>query len=248
MSNLIPVKRVDKNGRLVTKHVKPQGTAPSAPPKIPMPFMNGITIPSGNSGIKGIWDSNMIARTKYTVADFDQGAIAEVERLLDQSNELGRTVGMALSVGEALDLMAEHGINKGFHNLAVFGKHVLPHTNLNVTPYVTALHELFAPREIDFLLEATPEERRSAEALVEFTVRAEDALGKKVISYSNDDPEEIMEFTSLRDPLLTQFILDSPDSIDGVLDILIAEDGPVPVDVIRERLAHSEKALSQGIL
>ena len=117
-----------------------------------------------------------------------------------------------------------------------------------MTPFIVALQEMTAPRDIDYLLDATDEERTQARALVEFTVRAEDSLGKPVVYYSDEDPEEIMEYTQLRDPELTRFIMEHPEASDDVLSVLIAEGGPVPVEIIQERLNHSEKALREGVL
>jgi hypothetical protein len=36
--------------------------------------------------------------------------------------------------------------------------------------------------------------------------------------------------------------------MDEVLELLKVEGGAIPVDIIRERLAHSEKALRGGVL
>lgn len=253
MSNLIPQKRADKNGRMVTRHVKPL-TTPSSPPSIPAPTNDsvwaggGITIPSGVSSVQDIWNKNRISRTQYTLADFDPDAVKEINRLIEESKKLDRSFGLNLAIGQALDLMATDGIKSGLHNVAVFGPCVIRHANNDVTPFITALHELYAPREIDFYLEATDKERLSATALVEFTVRAEMELGESVVKYSSEDDEEILEYTELRDPKLTTFILENPEKADDVFDILLQDKGAVPVDVIQERLQHTEKTLRNGVL
>jgi hypothetical protein len=248
MSNLKPEKRLDKNGRLVTKHVKVQTAQPAAP-MMPPPFAGfGTTLSSEFNDLNDIWATNRISKTKYTVEDFSPEAVSEINDLISESRKRGNTVGVQIAIGEALDLMATDGIKTGLHNVAVFGKIVLRHSNTDVTPFITALHEITAPREIDYLLDATPEERQWAETLVEFTVRAEEEIGDSVVRYSSEDPEEILTFTDLRDPQLGYFITEHPETMDEVLELLKVEGGAIPVDIIRERLAHSEKALRGGVL
>lgn len=250
-SNLIPTPRVNKNGVVVTKHMKPQA-APSPMGNIPPPEIllspDMITLPSNVQGVEDLWKTHRISRSTFTLDDFDPRAVAAVNDLIQQSRDLGRTIGLNHAIGQSFDLMMSDEIPTGFNNVAFFGGCVLKHVNSDVTPFIVALHEMNAPREVDYLLDATDEERFKAQALIEFTVRAEDAIGKPVIYYSDEDPEEILEFTHLRDQELTWFIMENPEASDDVLDILIAEGGPVPVDVIKERLQHSEKTLREGVL
>lgn len=256
MSNghLIPTPRVNKNGVVVTKHVKPQpvssvsGTIPApASPVLPLsPDM--VTLPPNVKGLADLWNSHRISHSKITLDDFDPRAVEMINGLIQEADALGRKIGLNHAIAQSFDLMRDHEVTNGFHNVAVFGGCVLKHVNTDVTPFIVGLQELTAPRDIDYLLEATDEERLKALALVEFTARAEDSLGKPVIYYSDEDPEEIMEYTHLRDPELTKFIMDHPESSDDVFEILRAEGGPLPVDVILERLKHTEKALREGVL
>jgi hypothetical protein len=252
-SNLIPTPRVDKNGRLVTKHMKPQA-APAATGTIPAPALdlalapNTVTIPSNVQGLDDLWNAHRIYHTRHTLDSFDPRAVETVNDLIRQGDDLDRTFGLKIAITEGLTLMSEYGLPIGLHNVAVFGGCAMKHANTDVTAFICALQERNAPKEIDYLLDATEEERLSAQALIEFTVRADEALGQPVIYYSSEDKEEVMEFTQLRDPDLTNFILANPDSADDVFDILVAEGGPVPVDVIQERLQHSEKSLRGGVL
>lgn len=252
-SNLIPTPRVDKNGRLVTKHMKPQ-SAPAATGAIPAPALdltlapNMVTIPSNVQGLDDLWKTHRIANTRHTQESFDPRAVEAVNDLIRQGSELDRTFGLKIAITEALTLMSDYGLPTGLHNVAVFGGCAMKHANTDVTAFICALQEMNAPKEIDYLLDATDEERISAQALIEFTVRADEALGQPVVYYSSEDKEEVMEFTHLRDPDLTNFILANPASADDVFELLVAEGGPVPVDVIKERLTHSEKALRGGVL
>jgi hypothetical protein len=252
-SNLIPTPRVDKNGRLVTKHMKPQAT-PVAAAAIPAPALdlamapNMVTIPSNVQGLDDLWKAHRISKTPHTLDSFDPRAVEAVNDLIRQGDKLDRKFGLNIAITEAFTLMSEYGMPLGMHNLAVFGGCAMRHANTDVTAYICALHEMNAPKEIDYLLDATDEERHKAQTLIEFTIRAEEALGQSVIYYSSEDRDEVMEFTHLRDPELTNFILANPESADDVFDVLVAEGGPVPVDVIQERLQHSEKSLRGGVL
>lgn len=252
-SNLIPTPRIDKNGRLVTKHMKPQA-APADTGTIPAPALNlamssgMVTLPPNVQGINDVWKTHRISKTWHTLDHFDPRAVEAVNDLISQGDELGRSVGLNFAIAESLNMMSDYGMPLGLHNLAVFGGCALRHANTDVTAYICALQEMNAPKEVDYLLDATDEERSKAQALIEFTVRVDETLGQPAIYYSSEDPEEIMEFTQLRDNDLTNFILANPDSADDVFDILVAEGGPVPVDVIQERLQHSEKSLRGGVL
>lgn len=254
MSNLIPTPRTDKNGRTVVRHMKPQGIPSQNVPPMPVPTLdifsalNMTTIPAEATSLDDVWKTHRISKSRHTQDSFDPRAVQEVDKLLVQGVELERAFGVKLAVASALTLMSEYGLPVGFHNLAVFGECALRHSNADVTDYIAALHEMNAPREIDYLLDVDDDERNKAKTLVEFTVRLNEALGAPIIYYSSEDPEEVVEFTQLRDPELTNFILANPDSADDVFEVLVAEGGPVPVEVIKERLVHPEKALSRGVL
>lgn len=252
-SNLIPTPRVDKNGRLVTKHMKPQAS-PAATGVIPAPALDlamspgMVTLPPNVQSLDDVWKNHRISKTWHKLEHFDPRAVEAVNDLIRQGDELDRTVGLNFAIAESLTMMSEYGLPLGLHNLAVFGGCAMRHANTDVTAYICALQEMNAPKEVDYLLDVTDEERSKAQALIEFTVRVDETLGQPVIYYSSEDPEEVMEYTHLRDNDLTNFILANPESADDVFDILVAEGGPVPVDVIQERLNHSEKSLRGGVL
>lgn len=240
---------MDKNGRLVTRHVKAIAAQPPSPGTF-IPPVGSITLHSNVDGLPSIWNSHRISRSGIKLEDLDQDAVAEIERLMETYKGAGSApkMGLQISVTSALSLIESEGIHNELHNLAVFGKHIFPYCNVESEQYVRALHEMTAPEEIDYLNGATDEQRASAEALISFTVRAEAALGEKVIRYSTEDPEEDFEYTELRDPELTRFIMDNPDKAEDVLDILTQEKDSIPVDVIKMRLLHDEKALNGGVL
>ena len=248
MSHLIPQQRMDKNGHLVVRHVKP-GLPSPAPSAIPSPMLGGITLSSDASNVMEIWNNSRIASTHHTLDDFNPEAVAEVDRLIAESRRLGRTMGLQASIVQAFGLMADEGIATDFHNIAVFGGHILAEANIDVGTYVIALQEMNAPDHVDYLLDATPEQRYSAEALVRFTAKAEHLeLAEELLWYSSEDEEEILEYTRVRDPELTAFILDNPDSVDDLLDLLKVSPKALPVELIREQLSHGEKALRVGVL
>lgn len=203
-----------------------------------------ITLPSKVGALADLWDRSPIACTNYKVEDFDRRAVAEVERLLARRPESGANkppMGVQIAVGSALKAMADHGTPSALHNLAEFGDVLYPFDRGELEQYLGFLAE-YSGRDLDYLVEATDEQRTRAKAFVKFISDAE----RRVPGVIEFDDE--LDYYAPEDPKLTALIWTRPDRAVDVLEILVQQGGPLPVEVIEARLDHGTRALREGVL
>lgn len=243
--NKIAEKRADKTGKIVTRHVN------AAPPQKPVKAMPAptlalslstaqTTIPHDVGGLQDLWDSNAIRKSTYVQDDFAPDAVAEVDRLLQTSS---RKFALSESVQSALNHMVETGSKTDFHNIAIFGKHIVPHAHGDVQSYVAGLYEMGMP-DHDYLMLSDHQERAVATTLVEFVARAEALpFSDQIIKYGQSH-----DATYLADSELAGLIMDHPESADEVFDIISRSKQAMAVDLIKECLEHEQKAFRDGVL
>lgn len=247
--NKIAVKRPDKNGKIVTRHMLAQ-PVPASIKSMPEPVLSAprfsttqTTIPEHVGCLQDLWDHNAISYTDHQPEDLDPRTLQEIERLLATTK-----VKFAFCDGiqSELNIMAECGSMTGINNIAVFGQHVLPYQSYNtVQSYVDGLGEAGLPH-IDYLTEATDEQRRTAEALVRFTAQVETLpFGDQLVRYRYG---ESYDATYLADQELSEYLQGHPEDADDIFGMLANEGCAISVGLIQARLVHEVQSLRDGVL
>lgn len=250
MSSLIPERRMNKNGVMTTKWVRPVSSG-SVPAPIPAPVVGsagtGQDFNVSRTEVAMLFSRSRLASRKFSIHDFTPGSVQAVEWMIQAADADGFkwrannvVSGVFEDVRENLSapaFMDETGTLAPFNNLAVFGEAVIQPDgkNFDVTALVLGLRWFDGVK--DYLLDASDEQRSQATALLIVASRIEppfiEATAKMDISLRSDE--------------LAAFIMERPDEAADIAYV-INERGTDDVAVIREMLDHGQQSLRDGLL
>jgi len=248
-NGLVPEYRTDRNGRKVLRYVRNAQDAPentslvSAPPSIAA----NAPYETFSDDFRGFWDSQDISETGYSDQDFDQRAVASLNRIFSPDSELRPFPLMrALTIGfnEMMGAGEEESGRMSIHNIAVFADdiHYLSDTRM----YIDGLHQTVGIQK-DYLLDADDDERTIAVAIM----RAADVISERTNNWQKVmtlRPGKYVHSVAITDKQLLDLIVEFAPRIDDLLE-LIEDDSDMPhVDAIRAMLAHEQKSLAKGVL
>lgn len=243
MSRLIPERRLNKHGVLVTRWVASPSENP-AEPRIPAPTAPVFNV--ARSKVASLFKLSRLASMGFDIQGFDPGAVQAVEWVLQKAGEDGTLWQAQRIVIKAFDdvrdnlaapaFMDDAGPLATFNNLAVFAGAVMHRDaqRFDVRELAGGL-DMF-PGVSDFLFDATEEQRVQAVALV--TVAA--FFEQPVVVWQSGA-------VSLRSEPLRALIMEHPDDAERIARV-IRDRNTDDTGAIREVLWHEQQALSGGVL
>lgn len=246
---LIPEYRTDRNGRNVLRHVRSakasadKAVLTSASPSVAAQ----VPYEEFSSSFRSFWDRQDISDAGYSDQDFDQRAVASLNKMFSPESELQPFALMtALTSGfnEMLGYEEEEDGRGSIHNIAVFADdiHELP----TIRMYIEGLHRTLGYRK-DYLLEADDEERAVAVAIMKATsvISERDTEWEETLMM---DREKYGVCLSIKDDGILDLVIEYAPRIDDLLALI--EDGSplLPAETLRGMLAHEQKALAKGVL
>jgi hypothetical protein len=250
MNNLVPEKRLDKNGVLTTKHVRAVLTATSSRTAIPAPTASAK--PTITKARRPIYSDIMTATGVFKMTNKDWDVVRE--GLLPLSDEeLSEVHGIVARFADEYP-----SVNWNFMKLAIRnGKTLaaarsaeyicgeahmkgLPDTNKTLGEILTGLVE----REQlvkDFSL---PEDRAES---IKATALVTQAILEYADNYNAAIQRTVVNTYHLKDHELAGFIRENADRSDDIVNAIRAR-GTVDVGMLRELLDHDVKSLTSGVL
>lgn len=262
MSNLIPEKRVNKNGVAVTKHVRPDLKSGS-PVKLPAPPAGPSTpraaTPSLDTTLKVTREYHKNSghtAIPFTLDDLDPSVVQELETLLQNDDAMKpRSYVISSGITSALSQDTVEKCVTYMHNIAVFGPLLAGPENNSISGYISGLNhysEAVLPPNQDYLIDATYEQREKALELVYFTLRANRLEDESPLVYDSfmdslgsDDGMEV--YFKLKDDELAAYIMEHPEHGDAIIEMMNKE-GALPVQLMVDRLNHEVSSLRDGVL
>lgn len=261
MSNLIPEKRVNKNGVAVTKHVRTnQSSAASASFPSPSPGAN-----TARPATPLIDEAIVLFRNRpvrgFTLDDVAPEALEKLEALLKEESEMKPSSSSVCNgIGTALGQITLEECVEYMHNIAVFAPIItgLKDNTVSVSTYVTGLKQY--PEEVlwpnmDYLKDAPESSIERAKSLVDFTLKASrrtvvsDAIVYDSFMELWDSEGGVTDvYIKLNDDELATYIMDHPEHGDAILDMVEREGGTLPVKLMADRLNHEVSSLRDGVL
>lgn len=261
MSNLIPEKRVNKNGVVVTKHVRASQPAPVT-----------ASFPSPNPGAgkprpaTPLFEESLALFQKedtsgFSIDDLAPEALEKIEALLLADAQMKPTsYSVSNGIGTALLQSSLEERTRYFHNIAVFGPIVMARkdNNLSVSSFVTGLgqysDDVLWPK-VDYLIDAPEDLTQKAKNLLEFTIKAN---GREVVSdalvydsfmdkwESGNEIDDV--FMKIKEKEVALYVMDHPEHGDALLDMIEEAGGILPMELIKGRLNHDVQSLREGFL
>jgi hypothetical protein len=261
MSNLIPEKRVNKNGVVVTKHVRANQT-PAVSTSFPSPSPGINTARPATPILEAalpLFQRGAIG--EFTLDDVAPEALEKIEALLKADSEMkpaSYSVGNSISTAlgqDSLEKCVEY-----LHNVAVFAPLVtaLRDNSLSVSAFVTGLK--YYPNDVlwgnmDYLKEAPDSLTEKAKSLMEFTLKANkrdvvsDALIYDAFMEQWDSENGVSDvYIKLRHDDLAAYIMEHPEHGDAILDMVEEAGEMLPLELLKGRLNHDVQPLREGFL
>lgn len=263
MSNLIPEKRINKNGVAVTKHVRADTSARTSaaiPSPASVPGMRRASTPLLDANLGLAHDSRKTQGKEplaFTLDDLDPEAVEQIERLLQADyNMRPRSYVIHSGVNAAVSMDTLEQCVARMHNVAIFGEITAGPDDNSITGYLSGLEhygEAVLQQGQDYVLDVPQEQVEKVANLIDFTIKANKKLGETIVYDSfmdtfNDESGVTDFFIKLRDDELAAYILEYPEHSDGILDMLEKEEELLPVQLMHDRLTHDVQAIRDGVL
>lgn len=260
--NLRPEKRMDKNGRLVTKHVRagdiskevslPSVKQPSVSRHLQAPLLIE-QIALGKSAREKLG----VGIIDFTLDDLDPEAVESLEELLRADEEMRPTSYVTQSaISNAMGSDTLEQCVTTMHNITVFGEVFAVPDNPGMVSYVKGIGQYstdVANLEVDYLLDAEPEEAASIAALLKFTMEAHQSLDEVAVYDSFfdtfDSSSGVTEsYVKLKDDDLAAYIVEHPDRADEILGMIKDAGHLLPVELVDARFNHEVQSIRDGVL
>lgn len=259
MSNLIPEKRFDKNGRLVTKHVRASLPSESSSP-IPSPKpVSGAVRPDSPLLHANLDTFQKEVTDRFTTDDLAPEAVEMLEKLLlSDFEKSSKSYSVSNSIGTALLQGPREKCVNYFHRVAVFASVITSRKDgASVSPLITGLSkysESVLWPDVDYLTEASDEMTERVKNLIGFTLRARDrdAVADILVydsfldQWGDGDVRDV--YVKVKDDDLALYIMDHPEHGDAIIDLIEREGRALPAELIAERLHHEVQPLREGVL
>lgn len=262
MSNLIPVRRMDKNGVMSTKWVSASPEAPSGRGSIPAPSLPasrhsakvyspkyGCEIEVEGSEVGVLYNRSMIRhQITHRITDIDPQVLQAVEYLIQDAGDRGLANQVEAEVKTAFNIVGSYlqrdsrNPYVALNNLAVFGGAVVQPgcKHDDITALVAGLEPYFKAR--DFLRDVSDEDREKAVLLVTAASRIAAPMVTARGTYYEDD-----RAISIGSREMNEFILSRPDDLERIVQA-VNERESLDVDLIRDILDHGQQSLRSGLL
>jgi hypothetical protein len=256
MNNLIPERRMNKNGVMTTKWVLPPSEgagnrvsfpSPVAPPKSSKIYSPkyGAEVDVADTDFARAFGQSMMKHSNL-LGEIDPHVVQTLEYMIQESEDndcaslADSATRMALNIvsssitrGESVDFAA-------LNNLAVFGGAVMQSDSRSYE--VQSLVMGLGQGNRDFLLDATEDEREAAITLVTAASRLKPPFVKIEGDYYSDD-----RTVQIASGELADFFLSRPDDVERITRV-VNDRGTDDVDAVREVLDHDQQALREGVL
>lgn len=253
MSKLVPERRPDKNGRMVTRHVLPVTKEYKSVSRIPAP----VAKKQDRNSI--IFSLTRSISEQMGFALHDQNEWYEIETSLDEySDKMLERLSAAwqprTQIATAIAKMVYHGESEDFiREFATFGGVISDETTgmEMAMSFVRSLHHYKQLPQVDDYSTANKKTKEACRALMVLAERLRDERKQ----FSSDSPPVIgvpHDYDSYNTPVvqgdsLIQLVVDRPDDVQRIGDIVIARrttDAQTIVDV----MDYDIKSLSNGVL
>jgi hypothetical protein len=257
MNNLIPERRMNKNGIMTTKWVLPPSDGGTGRGSIPSPVVlpkspkvyspkYGVEVDVADTDFARAFGQSMMKHSNL-LGEIDPHVVQTLEYMIQESEDndcaslADSATRMALNIvsssitrGESVDFTA-------LNNLAVFGGAVMQRESRSYE--VQSLVMGLGQGDRDFLLDATEEEREVAITLVTAASR----LKPPFVKIEGDGYYSDNRTVQIASGELADFFLSRPDDVDRIAQVVNERDTD-NVDVIRDILDHEQQSLREGVL
>lgn len=256
MRNLIPERRLNKNGIMTTKWVLPPSDGSAGRGRFPSPGTTlkspkiyspkyGVEVDVADTDFARSFGQSMMKHSNL-LGEIDPHVVQTLEYMIQEAEDndcvslADSATRMALNIvsssitrGESVDFTA-------LNNLAVFGGAVMQRESRSYE--VQSLVMGLGQGNRDFLLDATEEERETAITLVTAASRIKSPFVAIEGDYYSDD-----RTVKIASAALADFFLSRPDDVERIAQV-VNERSTDDADVIREVLDHPQQALRDGAL
>lgn len=250
MSNLVPEKRMDRNGKLVTKHVRNGGPAPAARSAIPAPSV--FSRPVITKERRPVYTAIMKASGKFKMSTSDWDSVRK--NLLPLSDE------ELAEVSRTMDKFSSRltSVNHSFMSVAIRNGYALEAARTAElicggaeTAGMTDPHRMFGDTLLGAMHLRMVDETFSIPEGQESKVRANVLVTEAILESCNprDMPisKNVMGHLYLDDHELKVFVHDNADRADDMVRV-IQERKTADVGTIREIMEQDVKSLTGGVL
>lgn len=255
MSHLNPVLRPDKNGKMVTRHVRPSSQERKPAPKLPAPepvaketsrYFNLKNLTNGVCRQMGFelhnsneWYDINIALDSYSDDLLDRLAAAFKPRT---------------QIASAIGLMVYHGESEAFvREFAKFGGMVPDETTgMHMTiSFIRALHMYPQLPQVEDYSTADEKTQEACRGLIQLSLRLRDERNRfdsdnQPITTHDHDYDNYMTLTVASSELV-QLVIDRPEDAGRIADIAV-DRATTDAKAIASVLDYDTKSLSSGVL
>lgn len=253
MSNLVPERRPDKNGRMVTRHVLPASKEPKRSSRIPAPVVKK----QDRGSLVSSLTASIAKQMGFTRDDYDewygiQGSLEEYsDRTLDRLSAAWKP---RTQISSAIALMVHHSESEEFiREFATFGGIVSDSTTgMNMAmSFVRSLHHYKQLPQVDDYSAADEKTKEACRSLIGLAERLRDAR-KDFGSDSQPIAGIPHDYDSYDTPViqsegLVQLVVDRPEDVERIGDIAILR-RTTDATAIVEVMDADIKSLSSGVL
>lgn len=261
MSNLIPEKRVNKNGVAVTKHVRANqssSVSTSFPPPNPGAAKARPATPVLNKQMSLFQRGNIGG---LSLDDLAPEALEKIEALLIADSEMEpKSYSVGNSIGTALLQPSMEKCVEYMHRIAVFAPLVtaMKDESLSVSSFLNGLEKY--PEEVlwpnmDYLKEAPESLTEKAKNLMRFTLKANERgavidflVYDSFMEEWDKDGGVTDVYTKLKSDELAVYVMEHPEHGDAVLDMVEEAGSMLSVKLMADRLNHDVSSLRNGVL
>ena len=261
MSNLIPVRRMDKNGVMTTKWVSAQPDEPTGRGSIPAPSLipqqsvkqlyspkYGREVDVQQTEVAMLYRRSMIDNNEsHDISDFDPKVLQAIEYMVQEAQSKGLGYKAESEVKTTFNMVGARMVTgrepyAALNNLAVFGDAVIhPDTvHDDIHALIAGVEPYFKAK--DFMHDVTDEEREQAVVLVTAAARIRPPMVKMDGAIFADDRTITIDSRELN-----EFILSRPDDVERIARV-VNDRETVDVDTIRNIIDHEQQSLRDGVL
>lgn len=256
MRNLIPERRLNKNGIMTTKWVLPPSESGSGDRGIPAPVgfpksskiyspKYGAEVYVADTDFARAFERSMMRRSNL-LGEIDPNVVQTLEYMLQEAEETDYSsladsaTKMALNIVSSSITRGESADFTALNNLAVFGGAVMQQDTRSYE--VQSLVMGLGQGNRDFLLDATEDERETAVLLVTAASRIKAPFVAIEGDYYSDN-----RTVRIASDALADFFSSRPDDVERIAQV-VNERNTDDVNVIRDILDHDQQALRSGVL
>lgn len=249
MSNLVPEKRMDRNGKLVTKHVRNGGPAPATRSAIPAPSV--FSRPVITKERRPVYTAIMKASGKFKMSTSDWDSVRK--NLLPLSDE------ELAEVHEAVQQFSETtpSVNWDYMKLAIrngtaleaarTAKAILDSSGDSIPDTNKTLGRVLVGAVAYKILDEDFSFREDQEDYAKAMVLVTQGVLDYASNYADVISNNVIGMLHMNDYEMTKFVQENKDRPEEIVDALRARGNADP-GILRELIDHDVKSLTGGVL